>query len=413
MRLVLAAALMAACGGTTDDTITIDSITPNHAPLTGGTRVVITGQGFLRDGASPNRVIIGDTEAPLAAAADDFSLEVATPPAKTAGDVPIIVFNRNGQAKAMGMFHYSSEPTITAISPGNIPFNSTSSVVTVTGTGFKDEDAGVTSVFLDGGRAFDLQIISDTQLTFVANPGLPLRKPVVEIVNARGRVSKSGFLYAPSPNPGLIMFTKGVRSSMALYYDPVHDVTVTFPQQGFDDGLTHVRATFVDANGDMWGTSGNRNLVTSAFGKIDFRTGKIEDPISITSRFAALATLGGKVYAYDRSSGRFGTVDPTTGALTNIASVQQNNCMSLTAHNNMLFLTSNNTLSTIDPVTGVRGTIVTLTPFNRFDEIRFLGNTLFLARSNGDLYSVNPATGASTLVKSFGVQVAAMEVFQP
>src|SRR5687768_12560527 len=102
-RLVCAAVFLIACGGDPDTTIEVVDVTPDHGSLVGGTRIVISGQGFVRAGAAPNRVLIGNREAPLAAAIDDNTLEVVTPPGDTAGDAPITVFNQNGQGKVMGI----------------------------------------------------------------------------------------------------------------------------------------------------------------------------------------------------------------------------------------------------------------------------------------------------------------------
>src|SRR4051794_4287255 len=97
MRLVLVAAVLAACSGSSgNEDPTIDTVSPAFGPLAGGTRVVITGSGFLRDGATPDRVLFGANESPQAGVVDDFTLEATVPATTTAGDVAITVFNRNG-----------------------------------------------------------------------------------------------------------------------------------------------------------------------------------------------------------------------------------------------------------------------------------------------------------------------------
>ena len=108
VRLLIGVAFVAGCGGDAGSVSpAVDSISPNFGPLSGGSHVTITGSGFLVGGAPPNHVVFGDVEAPLAAADTDTTLEVTVPPGEKSGDVPIIVFNRNGEVTVMGQFHYS------------------------------------------------------------------------------------------------------------------------------------------------------------------------------------------------------------------------------------------------------------------------------------------------------------------
>lgn len=412
----LAAIFAVACGtGTTDDTLQVAAIVPSYAPLAGGTRIVITGQGFLRDGAPPNRVVIGTTEAPLAAAASDTSLEVEVPPGDKPGDVPVLVFNRNGSVTATGMFHYSTGPKIASMSPRSVVFDATNTTVTVTGTGFLDEDAGVATVTIDDQRAIDVKVVSDTELTFTTIGGPPLRKPVIKVTNQRGVVGADGFRFVPGMNEGLILFThRGVRSEMALYYDPANNVTVPFTQPG-SASQSHFRTAILDPSGDYWAVYTDRAAL-NVFGKVDFRSNTVENPIQTNSRIASLVRVGDLLYAVDRQTGTFGSFNATTGQFTKIGAMPNFGCCQrLVTHNNTMYLATGNQFSTIDPATGTRGTIVTLTPFQRFGAMKFVGNTLYAVdANNGDLFTVNPSTGAvSAAVAHFNTAVAAMEVFEP
>ncbi len=424
MRRSLFILLTIGCGGGgTAAPPSITAINPAFGPLSGGTRVIITGQGFLADGAPPDRVVFGDSEAPLAAATDDTTLEVEVPPGTKAGDVPIVVFNQNGSTTAMGIFHYSTVPTITTVTPTEVVFSATTTTVTISGTGFKDESAGVVGVTLDGMPAVDVNVTSDTQLTITAVAGLPMVKPVIEVTNNRGVASSTGFRYVPSMNPGLILFTHGVPGSgaqqdttMAVYYDPVNNVQVQFPQRG--NTTAHVKATFIDANGDMWAVVGPRRSGGSSatLGKLDFHTGAtVESPVPVTSSPAALALIGTTLFTYDRQTGSVGKVDMVNGTFTKLAAQNNSCCQSLFVHNSMLFYSEgSNVLATLDQATGAESAPITLNPAKQFVEMRFLGNTLFGADRSGNIFTINQSTGAvSAAIHSVNVGVSAMEVFQP
>ncbi|MDB4956328.1 MAG: cell surface receptor protein, partial [Myxococcales bacterium] len=220
MRLVLLVAALAACGGTTgSETPAIDTVTPAFGPLSGGTRIVITGSGFLRDGATPDRVLFGTNESPQAGVVDDFTLEATLPASAMAGDVPITVFNRNGNVMLTGKFHYSAEPVISSVSPKNVVYSSTNTTVTLTGTGFKDENAGIATVLVNGVPAIDVQVQSDTQLTFTATAGVVLSRPDITLTNKRGTsIKDNAYRYIPFENPGLILFPKNSTTTFLFFY---------------------------------------------------------------------------------------------------------------------------------------------------------------------------------------------------
>jgi hypothetical protein len=424
MRLVLVAAFLAACGGTTgNDTPTIESVTPGFGPLSGGTRIVIKGSGFLRDGATPDRVLFGSLESPQAGVVDDFTLEATVPAATMAGDVPITVFNRNGNVMVTGQFHYSSEPTISSVTPKNVVYSSTDTTVTLTGTGFKDENAGIVSVLIDGTTpAIDVQVQSDTQLTFTAAPGQVLARPDLVLTNTRGNAIKvNAYRYVPSLMPGLILFVRNSLSTFAIFYDPVADTSVTLPRLPQTPNL-QIRGSYVDAAGDIWIADSS-----SRFGKLDIETQTVLDPVFVPAlRLTSLARLGTTVFAMDRNILRFGSFDPATQSFTQIAGgipctgVGGFGCGFMIANDGTtMYLAANQSISTVNTTTGVRGTLHPMSPGREFAEMKFLGTTLYAAagpRSQQNLVvSINPTTGANTIVHTFasGTVISAMEVFQP
>lgn len=416
--LVIAAAFAAACGGgTTDDAIKIDSITPAFAPLSGGTRIVISGQGFLRDGASPNRVLIGGVEAPEAGAIDDTMLEVETPPGAMPGDAPVIVFNRNGQATAMGMFHYSAPPQIMSASPHVIMSGSAPGMVTVTGSGFSDEDAGPAMLLVDGEPALDLKIVSDTQLTFTPRQTSVVFAPVeLDLTNARGTVkAPRAYYYSPTANPSLIVFPRGGQPFYAVLFDTV---TMTeYPIPGANN--VNLRSVYLGDDGNYWGFDNN---FPSQFGRVDFVRGALTDAVPVALHVTSTANFNGKVYMVERNQSEFGTWDATNHKFLPIMPVTNTCGNALVVSNGMLMFSqcpvapaTTPSISPIDPNTGVRGTVVNFTTNHRFTEMRAIGNTLYAKDNGNGLFTIDPVNGTATLVHSFGpsTNFSAMEVFQP
>jgi hypothetical protein len=404
--------MLYACGGSADTTLEIDTITPDFGPLGGGTRIVISGQGFLANAAPPNRVVIGDTEAPLAGASDDGSLEVTVPPGKTAGPVSVTVFNRNGRVTAMGKFHYSTAPTITSVSPANVLFDSISTTVTVTGTGFMDEGAGPPTVTVAGTPAVDVQVVSDTQLTFTARPGAALSKPTIEIENVRGVAEKTrAYRYIPFMNAGLVMFAKS-QTIFAIVFDPATQATFTIPTVTPNATGVHMRGSFIE-NGDIFMITSRPGRSDMKFGRLDFETQTLADTVPAIGAPTTLLKSGTNIFTVNRVNGQFMKFDRITGDLTTVSALPNAQGHALATDGTMNFLGNGAGISTIDVATGTRGAVVAFNPSIVPTEMRFLAGQLFVADRNGSLFTVNPTTGVTTLVKTFATQLSGMEIFQP
>jgi hypothetical protein len=400
------------CGSGGISTLSIDKIDPPFSPLVGGTNVTISGQGFLADGAPPNHVIIGGTEAPLASAIDDATLIVETPAGTMPGDVDVVVFNQNGTVTATGMFHYSTQPSITAITPIEVLF-STGASVTVTGTGFKDENAGPPVVTLNGQPTVDVMVQSDTQLTFTALPSQPLARPDVQVTNSRGvAVKKSGFRYIPGTNPTLVIFPSRQGSSggtFVLFYDPIANTTLATPLTNPTSNAAGIHGALKAPNGDLFGINSNNQ-----YGKIDFATQQIVDPITIAGRVNTLAAMGTAGFAVDRNANQFGTFDPTTGSFHPIGARLANCCQAAIATNaTTVFLANTGGISTINSATGARGATLTLNPAHGVGEMRFINATLFATDPNGALFTINQNSGATNVITTFNTRVDGLEVFIP
>ncbi len=416
MRTLALLVVAAACSGTAgNNELLVDSVSPGFGPLSGGTRVVITGGGFLNGGASPNRVLFGVQESPQAGAVDDATLEVVVPAGEAAGDVPVTVFNRNGNVVAMGKFKYSSEPTITTVTPANVLFSTDDTTVTVNGTGFQDENAGRPTVLVDGEAAIDVQVLSDTQITFTAKPGEILAKPTIEIVNARGDAEKlKSFRYVPSMSPGLFVFPKNTTQVFAVFFNPATMQTTTLPKKDTNTTQFGFRAIVADAAGDFT-VIGRDNRV----GKLDMANQVLINPVTMNQpRISGLSQVGATLFAVNRSPLEFGTFNATTLAFTQIATLSGQN-PGLAYDGTTMFAFLNRQISTINTTTGARGTPIALSPANlEVSEARFLGGTLYAAAGNqgnvNQIVSINPTTGVvTTLVTLNGLTLSGLEVFTP
>lgn len=413
LSLALVGAIALAAAGCGSDpgpqTPAIESASPAFGPLAGGYTITLTGSGFAFDNAEPNHVVIGGQEAVLASALDDSTLEVVVPAGTAAGDAQIVVFNDNGYVAATGLFRYTSAPTVDAVTPRDVLYDSVTTRVTITGAGFKDDDAGPVTVTVAGAPAVDVSVDSDTQITFTATPGIPLSLHDVTVSNRRGDATKANAIrYVPTMGKGFLMFSKNV-ASFAWFYDPIAKKLVRIPNSParLPTSRPGFRALVVDAAGEYWAHTRD-----GLFGKIDFQTQNLVDPVPMGARVTGLVRKGSEVFAVTRS-GRFGKVDLTSGAFSLVGSANVSCCgFGVSTVGQTMYVGSEAGISTIDPVTGLRGAVVPLTPSYHFADLRDLDGVLYGITRDGKLVSIDPNTGISSLIEDFGVEVSAMETFQ-
>jgi hypothetical protein len=410
----VAGSLLAACGGEITLSVSIDSVEPAFGPLSGGSRVVITGSGFLVGGAPPNRVIFGDREAPLAAAVDDRTLEVVIPPGAEPGEVNLIVFNDNGHTSASGKFRYSSPPSISGVTPDVLRYDEGGTVM-ITGSGFQSEEAGVTMVRIDGERAIDVEVVSDTQINFVAPPGRILTRANVVVENRRGLGELRGYQYGPGPQGGLLMFPVNSAQVFALFFDPLTLQVQQIP-----------RLDQVNPAGRGW-RAVFRNTANQYVG-VDRADGTLYRIDLVDQTLTKLTTVGsakypdviriGTTYYAVEARTRFGSLDISNGALAQIGSgnVTGISGFALAADSGgILYLTQTepqvDTIRTINRTTGALGTPQTLSPRAHVSAARFLGSTLYaFNRSGSSLITINPTNGATdAVVLNLGLSIGAME----
>nr|HEX4314041.1 IPT/TIG domain-containing protein [Kofleriaceae bacterium] len=410
--LAAAIAVAAACGSpSTGVPPVVSGAQPAFGPLAGGTIVELAGSGFLADAAAPDHVVVGGTESPLASVIDDNTLQFVLPPSVIAGDAEIDVFNQNGTGSATGVFHYSSAPVITAITPGDVLFSSTTTTMTATGSGFQSEDAGTVTVLLNGTPAVDVEVQSDNQLTFTALPDHPLVTPTVVVSDARGSGALApGFRYVPSTNPGLILFPNDGRTFFT-FFDPVAQTTISVPLTAPNASGLHFRAVVAQADKTFLAFRSD-----GQFGVLDMSTQQITSPVTVADRIPAATGLGGKVYGVSMSRSQLVTVDPVTGIATRLGTATLQCCgvgLAANGSGQMFFVgeTPQTTISKLDPATGALSGAVTLSPAFHVADMRFLGGTLFAVAAN-QLITIDPGTGSAAVVSELPATVTALEVLQ-
>ncbi len=394
------------------DTPEITGVTPDHGPLGGGLRVTVTGSGFLANGAPPNRVLIGGREAAAAGVIDDHTLEVVVPAGAAAGDAEVTLFNSNGYAEATGVFRYREAPTVTSITPAEVVYSAASTQMTITGTGFVDDGAGSVSVFLDDFRAIDVDVVSDTTITFTATAGPPLSLPDVRVVNDNGEGALvDGFRYVPATADGLLLFAVG--DTFAFYFDPATATTIAIPAQDTNPATQDesvVRSIVQDANGVYWAQTRS-----GRFGQMDMTSQTLIDPIeAATPTMAAMGRLGDTIYAVERNT-RLGTLDTATGQMVTLGP-PIGCCGSFAVAANSagtLYFVNAGEIGTVDTATGDRATPVALNPVVKVEDMRFFNGTLYAVTNEGTLITINPSTGATAVVTTLpSPRLHSIEVFQ-
>jgi hypothetical protein len=413
---VAAALLFAACGGGGEgggvpEAPAIDAIEPAFGPLSGGSRITISGEGFQIGGAAPNRVLIGGREAPLAAAVDDATLEVVVPPGVAPGSVDVVVFNDIGNVTAPSGFRYSDPPTITDVSPQELRYDE-GGTVTVTGSGFLDENAGVLTVTIDGEPAVDVEVVSDTQLTFLGPPGGIFTRAEIVVENQRGvATTEESYTYGPGPQGGLLLWPKFNSGVYVLFFDPLTLELQRIPRkepihtQGF-------RTVVKNAAGTYLGIDHEDNKLYS----IDLVEQTQTEVATPTTRIMRLARVASTFYALSKpaqsccDTRSFGTFDISNGAFTplgagNIAATGRYGLAPDGAGTMFVaeFVTGapgTENIKTINRATGAPGSPIALSTPSQITGMRFLGNTLYAVTRFGELITINPATGATDLVLS-------------
>lgn len=410
--LVLAGvALVSAPGCAEPPALEVTAVEPAWGPVAGGTRLAIHGRGFARLPAGV-RVLFGDRPAPLVATVDDDTLDVLTPPALSPGPVELTVLVGEEVVRRGDGFRYSRPPTIDTVTPADV-HHALFTRMTVTGTGFLDEDAGPPTVLLDGIPLEGAHALSDTELELIAPSGRPLRMPTLEVVNRRGLARQArAFRYLPSDRPGLLLF--GEADNFATFVDPVAQVTVPIPW----GGNVQVRLTAVvrDDHGDYWGLDRTRRL-----GRLDLSEQRLDAPGLLGRWSPAIARVGDTTIMIDRSQRRLARLELVSGTFVTLPATGLPCCGSygLASDGTTLYLVARDgtavTLRVVEPTTGELGPALAVDgpPGLHVEDMRFFAGTLYAVTRDQTMVTIDPATGAVTKLPVTTPRVHALEVFEP
>lgn len=131
----------------------IDEVTPNEGPVTGGTRITITGRDFRGEDAAGNPRDVQVFMGGIPVDQDDVSfinfntLEVVVPAGRVGSQTVEVLNHDFGRAINPDMFTYISQPRITSMEPSRIFANDQETDIQVTGEMFQN---GATVIL--GGR---------------------------------------------------------------------------------------------------------------------------------------------------------------------------------------------------------------------------------------------------------------------
>lgn len=413
MKYGLLAIVLLACGDAPPGpaALRVDRAEPPYAPLTGGTQITLHGAGF---GAN-TRVLVDGRESSLVRAIGTTKLELIVPPGERSGDAEIVVFEDAGTVTASDLFHYSTGPHITGVSPAQVPGSTDGALITVTGSGFLDEGAGAPQLLLDGQLVTDITVLDDSTLVFTALAGRIFSRPDIELVNQRGATQqRDAFRYTPGDHAGLLAFGR-FGANFAMFYDPLTNATV--PIEALPTS-TRMRSVYRDEAGVYWGVD-----VANQIGRLDLESQTLIDPVQMFERIPSVMRIGNDVYGLRRNQPvTLGIIDTITGFVAQVPNISVPCCGSFglgydgtnvwIMHRSTDF--TNVVLEKLDIATGATSGTVTLTgapPGFRFEELRIWNGAIYAAGSG--LVRIDPQTGGVTLLTPVdGDRFTALEPYE-
>lgn len=177
----------------------LSAVAPDHGHAEAFTPVTLSGTGFLDDEAGAPLVVVGGMTASQVEVLSDTSLVCAIPPGTPGATVDLLLVNQNGEATLAGAFRYHTAPTLTSISPASSPVASQVRV-TLSGTGFVNDGAGVPTITFGGVAATAVSVIGEQVVRCNAPVGSAGQSVDVVLTNARGSVTLPGaFRYHARP----------------------------------------------------------------------------------------------------------------------------------------------------------------------------------------------------------------------
>jgi uncharacterized protein (TIGR03437 family) len=201
---------------------TIVGVSPSSGSLAGGTKVTITGSGFL-PGLT---VTFGTTQAvnAITTVTSTNTINLTTP--LGTGTVSVTVTNPDGQSATLAnAFTYlNPPPKITSITPATGPSNG-GTVVTLAGSGFQ---SGMTVAF-GATPATNIQVSNGGSALATAPPGSGTVSVTVENPDGQSSTLAAAFTYQASP---------AISSVMPNPVNFAGGTTITITGSGFVNGLT-------------------------------------------------------------------------------------------------------------------------------------------------------------------------------
>ena len=188
---------------------TITGVEPNAGSLKGGTRITITGTGFLL-GAD---VFIGGVKATHGTGVWSTEIGRKTPPSSDAGVKDVVVVNPDGQRGTLeDAFTYNPAPDITSVTPNNGRLSGGISI-TIQGSGFLPDAKVLISTDTNVlSTAQSVQVVSSNTITAIMPPGKPgSRDVVVRNTDRQQAILENGFIYNALPT--IVSITPNYGSS--------------------------------------------------------------------------------------------------------------------------------------------------------------------------------------------------------
>ena len=200
--------------------VRVTAVPPREVPAEGEIEVRV-GTGFSNNNAGTPTVTFDGNAATSIVVDSDTQITCDTP-AGTAGlGVDVVVTNANGTATLSSGYNYHPEPTLTAVSPAS-GFPAGGTAVTLTGTGFSNNNAGTPTVTFDGNAATSIVVVSDTSITCNTPAGTEGTDVDVVVSNANGTATlSSGFAYttdlpALADNDSRLAYGEGSQTELRV-----------------------------------------------------------------------------------------------------------------------------------------------------------------------------------------------------
>ncbi len=173
-------------------------LAPISGPGSGGTSVLLLGEGFKHSAVTWNEVLFAEEAALDVEVVSDSFIRCRTPSGMPGSSIDVRVRNSNGEALLASAFRYNDPPKITSVDPGTAALN-TPVAVTIRGSGFASTDSGTPIVRFDQRDATNVVVLSDSRITCTSPRGL-LGKVDVSLENKNGlAILRNSFVIIDKP----------------------------------------------------------------------------------------------------------------------------------------------------------------------------------------------------------------------